>query len=50
MEDIEREYLTDVIYLRETQMQLEENFYKPEFGRIEIDLKLTYELQKMETN
>lgn len=43
--DEEREYLTDSIYLQEAQMEIEQEFYRPEIeGQVEIDwneIKLT---------
>lgn len=48
MEDMERDYLKDYIYWAERQMEIEQHYYAPEFGKVEIELN--YELQKMETN
>ena len=45
MEDIEREYLTDSIYKLEREVEMEIEFYKPEFGIISVDLsKIKHEV------
>jgi hypothetical protein len=37
MEDIEREYLMDRIYLIEAQEELEQSFYIPEYGEVILE-------------
>ena len=46
MEDLEREYLLDSIYLLESETEMEIEFYKPEFATIVVEgLNINYELQ-----
>ena len=46
IEDWEYESQKDYIYLLEAQMEMEKEFFNPEYGQILVE----YELRQMETN